>query len=107
MKKPPVRCCSALLVVLGLALIAPPSADSRPLAAPLMRAETGWMPAMAGWLSSLFSTTRATVVGPALRPTSSAASTDPSNLSDGGPVIHTNTGSCVDPNGRPIPCGQG
>jgi hypothetical protein len=108
MNKPPVRHLSALLVVLGLAFLAPPSADSRPLAAlPDLHTETGWMPAVAGWLASLFSATRASVAGPALRSTSSAVSTEPTTPSDGGPVIHTNTGACIDPNGRPAPCGQG
>lgn len=106
MKKPPVRCLSALLVVLGLAFAAPSSADARPLAAPPMRAETGWMPAMAGWLASLFSATRATVVGSILRSTSSAGSTEPP-ATNGGGTVHTNTGSCVDPNGHPAPCSPG
>jgi hypothetical protein len=106
MNKPPVRHLSALLVVLGLAFVAPSSADTRPLAAPPMRAETGWMPAMAGWLASLFSATRATVAGSTLRSISGAGWTEPPATSGVG-TVHTNTGSCVDPNGHPAPCSPG
>jgi hypothetical protein len=100
-----VRRASVMIVIAALALVALPTADARPLAGPQATAgtATSWMSALSTWASSFF--LGAPQAGTPMLRAKSASSEKPPTYS--GPQIHPNTGSCVDPNGKPIPCGQG
>jgi hypothetical protein len=99
-----VRRVSVMIVIVAIAFVTLPAADARPLAGTHSTAgtATSWMAALSTWVSSYFTGT------PAARTfrTTSAAGTSTSITGSGG-IMKTNTGSCVDPNGHPIPCNSG
>jgi len=89
-----------MIVVIAIAFVALPVADARPLAGP--RSTTGatasWMAALSTWVSSFFPGTPAKAAAPTFGTKSSASTTYT------GGIMHTNTGTCIDPNGKPVPC---
>lgn len=103
MNRPPHRLL-ALLVAFAFFFVALPSADARSLAGS-PHARTDWMSALVEWIASSFLDARGTVAAPAVHPPSSAVPIEAAATAGGGPVLYPNTGSCVDPNGRPAPCG--
>jgi len=92
-----VRRASVMIVIAALALAALPPAYARPLAGPQATAPGGvsWISALATWVSSFFITT--TTKAPTAH-TSAASSTS------GSYSIQPMTGTCIDPNGRIVPC---
>lgn len=89
-----VRRASVMIVIVALTLAALPTADARPLAGPRATTSSGasWISALSTWVSSFFvSTTTKT-------PTAHKASSTSIGM------IQPMTGSCVDPNGRIVPC---
>jgi hypothetical protein len=97
MSRAPIRNISAIVVfALSLSLFSIPMADARPLAAPPHAvAPTAWAAAWTSWLTRIFGMPAAT------RREVGGSSGTPSS-----PILHPNTGTCIDPNGKPIPCGQ-
>lgn len=91
---------SAVVVVLALGLIVLPIADARPLAGPrsTVEAPAGWMAALSTWFSGLFTGSQGTSNG-GLR-TTVGHDTVPTKP----PIMQVETGSCIDPNGHPVPC---
>jgi len=96
-----VRRVSVMIVVIVIALVALPVADARPLAGPHSSVSnaTSWMSALSTWASSFFLGTSAKTTTPVMRLKAADSS---ANATDG--RMRTMTGSCVDPNGHPIPC---
>jgi len=96
-----VRRVSAILVVVALAFVALPAADARPLAGsrPTAGGPASWVTAFSHWVSELLA--QPPVGRPAVRSTSAALLGDTT-----GGTMHTNTGSCIDPDGKPVPCGH-
>jgi hypothetical protein len=88
---------AAVLVLVAMIFVALPAADARPLTGS-HPAAAGWLSTFTSWVSGLFASALAGKTG--VRATSSSIISTDGHL-------HTNTGSCVDPNGRPVPCGQG
>jgi hypothetical protein len=93
-----------VLIALTLTFAALPVASARPLARtrPAAGPSTvgtvaGWMETLARWLTG--------VAGPAPAATLTARSTSDPALPSGGTVTLL-TGSCIDPDGHPIPCGR-
>lgn len=92
-----------IIVTLTLVLITSPIASARPLASPHPLARppavdipADWISAVAHWIAGLFAG-QAPATSQAARFTSvSTASTS---------LAQILTGSCVDPNGHPVPCG--
>ncbi len=104
-----VRPLSAMILIVALTLVALPAADARPLHGTQSTAgtATSWMAALSTWVSSFFlgspaRTTTGTVHALAANSTTSGPIT-----TGGAPRAHTETSSCVDPNGKPIPCNAG
>lgn len=94
-----VRRASVMIVIAVLALSALPPAYARPLAGPHATAGSGasWISALSTWVSSFFVST--TTKAPTAH-TSAASGT----ISSGSYFVQPMTGSCVDPNGRIVPC---
>lgn len=97
---------SSLIVTLTLTLATPPTASARPLASTHRLAgpsagdtATGWMESVAHWVAGLFAG-QAPVTNQTARSTSVPAL--PSDV-----TAHINTGTCIDPNGHPVPCSPG
>jgi len=98
-----VRRVAAMIVVVVLAL-ALPTAQARTLArtpATTVTA-TSWLAAFANWAAGLFTQTATGKPSPVA---TSAASLTGIGI-DSNPKAHPNTGSCIDPEGRTIPCNQ-
>jgi hypothetical protein len=88
-----------MIVIAALTLVALPTADARPLAGPRAIAGTSasWISALSTWVSSFF-------FGTTTKSTTPTMHTSAPDLSSTSGTMHTMTGSCVDPNGKPIPC---
>jgi hypothetical protein len=101
-----VRRASVMIVIAALALVALPTADASPLAGPHSTAGRGasWISALSTWVSSLF--VGAPQAGTTALHAAPSASTTTEKPTYTGPQLHPNTGTCIDPNGKPIPCGQ-
>lgn len=97
-----VRRVSVMIVVVAIAFAALPVADARPLAGPHSTTGTApsWVAALSSWVSSFFPGTPAKTAAPAIRTKTAASST---TIGDSARI---NTGTCIDPNGHPVPCGQ-
>jgi hypothetical protein len=91
-----VRRASVMIVIAALALVALPAANARPLAGPRSTASAGvsWISALSTWVSGLFASTPVHSASPRLHATRGASSM----------FVAPMTGTCIDPNGRPIPC---
>jgi len=92
------------LIALSLSLLLQPPADARPLRATQTAAPAGWIATWTDWVSRLFvgNATPAAhepSTGPGTLRTHSAADTSMSTS-----TVYPMTGTCIDPNGRPIPC---
>lgn len=95
-----VRRASVMLLVAALALVAVPTVHARPLTGPHSNAAgTSWISALSTWVSSFFLGTSPMGASPALHATHAA---DLSSTSPG--TMRTMTGTCIDPNGKPVPC---
>lgn len=95
-----VRRASVMIVIAALALVALPTAEARPLAEPHATSGVGasWISALSTWVSSFFPGT------PKTAPTSHRTTASTTTITG---TMHTMTGSCIDPNGHPIPCNPG
>jgi uncharacterized membrane protein len=83
---------SYLIVVLSLTFVILPMAGARPLAEPpTAQRAVSWMEVLATWVARFFA----------------SHATAASSTAGQGTTMHTNTGSCVDPNGHPVPCNPG
>jgi len=91
------RRASVLIMIAILSLATLATADARPLSGPQATAGSGasWISALATWVSSFF-----------VSPTTKAptAHTSAASSTSGSYIIKPMTGSCVDPNGRIVPC---
>ena len=95
-----VRRASVMIVIAALTLVALPPAYARPLAGPhSTTGVTTWISALSTWVSSFFFGTSPKGTGPAIHATHAA---DLSPTSPG--TMRTMTGTCIDPNGKPVPC---
>src|SRR5206468_465742 len=93
---------SSLTVALILTFATPQIASARPLASahplagpPAVDTATAWMESVAHWIAGLFA-------GHAPVANQTARSTSVPALPSG--TAHINTGTCIDPNGHPVPC---
>lgn len=92
-----------IVFAISLSTLIPSTVDARPRTAPHAAAPASWIATLTDWLAGLLP--GATPAADEARTGSGAlrahAAADTITL----PVpIHTMTGSCVDPNGHPIPC---
>jgi len=97
-----VRRVSVMIVMVAIAFVALPVADARPLAGShsTVGATPSWVAALSTWVSSFLPGTPAKTAAPAIRWMSAAELSS----SKSGSIIMT--GTCIDPNGHPVPCGQ-
>lgn len=95
-----VRRVSAMIVVIVLAFVALPIADARPLAGPhpTVGTATSWIAALSTWMSNFFLGTPAKTAAPMVSTRAASSTTYP------GGIMQINTGSCIDPDGKPVPC---
>lgn len=94
------RIAAVAVVVLTLVLLTVPSAQARSFdpAGPSLSAGSGWFDAALSWLGQILFGEQ--------QPTSQKATANSDLALTGDPdgYGHLNTGSCIDPEGRPRPC---
>jgi hypothetical protein len=97
-----VRRAAVMIVVVALTLVALPAAYARPLAGPHSTAGGGmsWTAALSTWVSS-FLFGAPTVTAPVSHQKAASSTLIP--ITDF-PKVHPMTGTCIDPNGHPVPC---
>jgi len=101
-----VRRASVMIVIAALALVSLPTADARPLAGPPATggSSASWISMLSTWVSSFFLGTPTKATTPTAH-TMSAPHLFSTSITSSG-TASPMTGSCVDPNGHPIPCSQ-
>lgn len=98
------RIASVTVVALVLVLMSVPAAQASPagLSGPSLDTNSGWFDVALSWLGSLlFGNENAAPQQPRSTFESSSSIFDPRT----GGVLTPNSGSCIDPGGRPRPCG--
>ena len=92
-----------IVLAISLSTLIPSTADARSRTAPHAAAPASWIATLTDWLTGLLPGT--TPAAEETRTGSGAlrahAAADTLTLPT---PVHTMTGSCVDPNGHPIPC---
>jgi hypothetical protein len=93
-----------IVLAISLSSLIPSTADARPRTATQVAAPTSWIATLTDWLARLLPGTTAPTA--AETPTGSGAlrahaAADTITLPGN---IHTMTGTCIDPNGHPVPC---
>lgn len=93
------RIATVAVVALTLVLLTVPSAQARSfdLAGPSLSAGSGWFDAALSWLGQI-------LFGEQQPAPQKATASDLALTGDPDGYAHLNTGSCIDPEGRPRPC---